>query len=85
MKIEHIGLPAPGSGVFVPKKRRFYISMRNKGVDGSYSLLVNVSVMPSANRWRGHTVMMATGVTDNDNPMELRKNLRILAEAAYGG
>lgn len=84
MKVEHVGLPAPGSGVFVPKKRNFYISMVDMATDGSYSLAVRVSVMHSANRWRAHTVMLARGVTDADNPMELRKNLRILAEAAYG-
>ena len=27
MKIEHVGLPGKDSGVFVPKKRSFYISM----------------------------------------------------------
>lgn len=87
MKTEHIGLPAKDSGVFVPKKRSFYISMGKRDGDGSYTLSAKVSVCQSNGppyRWRGHTVILMTGVTDKDNVMELRKNLRVLAEAAYG-
>lgn len=87
MKIEHIGLPAPGNGVFVPKKRSFYISKGKVVENGTFTLLVKVSVCNSSGppyRWRGHTLIFVFGVTAKDDEMELRKNLRILAEAAYG-
>lgn len=85
MKIEHVGLPAKDSGVFVPKKRSFYIS-KGKGKNGTFTLLVKVSVCNSSGppyKWRGHTVIFVFGVTAKDDEMELRKNLRILAEGVW--
>lgn len=88
MKIEHVGLPGKDSGVFVPKKRSFYISKVKVVENGDFTLQVKVSVCNSSGlpyKWRGHTVIFVFGVTAKDDEMELRKNLRILAEAAYGG
>lgn len=78
MITEHFELPA---GVFVPKAPSFYVSMGPVGEDGSYSLTCKVSVCNAAHRWRGAALIKLSGVTDNDNPMELRKNLRLLAAA----
>lgn len=87
MKIENVGLPAPGNGVFVPKNRKFYISKSKLLENGDFTLMVKVSVCDKSGppyKWRGHTVIFVFGVTAKDDEMELRKNLRILAEAAYG-
>lgn len=77
MITENFDIPA---NCKIPRKVSCYVQM-TECKDGMYNFHVKVSVMNNTGRWFGTTVMIVRGVTDDDKPLELRKNLRLLAEA----
>lgn len=77
MIVEHFDIPANCS---IPRKVSCYVTM-SECKDGTYTFYVKVSVMNSTGKWFGTTVTSVRGITDDDQPMQLRKNLRLLAEA----
>lgn len=77
MNIEYCDIPA---GEKLARNPTCYVQIGPQAKDGTYSMFVKVSVCNKQGRWYGHTVLKARGFTDDDRPMELRKNLRTLAE-----
>lgn len=80
--VEYSEIPA---GVMLPRKPTCYVTLGPQAKDGTYSMFVKVSVCNAQGRWYGCTVLTARGFTDDDRPMELRKNLRTLAELRVRG
>ena len=77
MNFEYCEIPA---GEKLARKPTCYVSIGAQTKDGSYTMYVKTSVCNKQGRWYGFTVLKVRGVTDDDRPLELRKNLRTLAE-----